>query len=234
MSLPHFFIDNFGTSKTITLPEETSKHCIQVLRMKEGEWLQLTDGKGNLIKTRIINPDRKNCTVIIEGKEFIHSNTKQISVAISLLKNSNRFEWFLEKATEIGVSEIIPLLCHRTERQHFRFERMNNILVAAMLQSEQSWLPTLHEPKSFDKIVSSSHYSQKLIACCEDDGNRNNISAVSSSNEMQILIGPEGDFTKDEIELALKYNYHPVSLGETRLRSETAGVVAAGLLMNIG
>lgn len=232
MSLPYFFIHDFENINTITLPEETSKHCIQVLRMKEREQLQLTDGKGNLLIARITNADRKHCAVTVEEKKFLQPNSKKISIAISLLKNTNRFEWFLEKATEIGVAEIVPLLCERTERQHFRFERMNNILISAMLQSQQAWLPVLHEPQPFEKSIASSAYPQKLIAHCEDDNNKNNIVSISSLNEIQILIGPEGDFTKQEIEMALKNNYQPVSLGQTRLRSETAGVVAAALLMN--
>src|SRR5262245_125511 len=118
MSLPYFFIKNLSNSSTIELPEDTSKHCIQVLRMKEGERLQLTDGKGNLVTARITSVDRKHCTVNVEEKKFAERNSKKISVALSLLKNPGRFEWFLEKATEIGISEIIPLICERTESQH--------------------------------------------------------------------------------------------------------------------
>lgn len=232
MSFPYFFIDDFGSSHTIVLPEETSKHCVQVLRMKQGEQLQLTDGKGNLCTARIIDADRKHCTVTVEEKKFEQQPVRKISIAISLLKNASRFEWFLEKATEIGVSEIIPLLCERTERHHFRFDRMNNILISAMLQSQQAWLPVLHEPQMFDKIVSSSDHAQKFIAHCENDEAKNNIALVNKKNEIQILIGPEGDFTKEEIEKALQQNYQPVSLGDTRLRAETAGIVAATLLMN--
>jgi 16S rRNA (uracil1498-N3)-methyltransferase len=233
MSLPYFFIENISTSAVIVLPEEASKHCVQVLRMKEGERVQLTGGKGSSVIARITTADRKHCIVAVEEKNFREKNTKKISIAISLLKNANRFEWFLEKVTEIGVSEIIPLICERTERQHFRFERMNNILISAMLQSQQTWLPVLHEPQSYKKIISSSSYAQKLIAHCEDHDEKKFLAPVASANEIQILIGPEGDFTKEEIEEALQENYQPVSLGETRLRSETAGVVAAALLINI-
>src|SRR4051794_3680524 len=110
MSLPYFFIENLGELNTILLPEETSKHCIQVLRMKEGEQLQLTNGKGNWATARITSADRKHCRVNIEEKKYKERDSKKISIALSLLKNSGRFEWFLEKATEIGVSEIIPLI----------------------------------------------------------------------------------------------------------------------------
>jgi len=232
MSLPLFFIDHIDKSNTIVLPEDTSKHCVQVLRMKEGEQLQLTNGKGIFLTATIINADRKHCTVNIEEEKFRQQPTRKISIAISLLKNASRFEWFLEKVTEIGVSEIVPLLCERTERQHFRFDRMNNILISAMLQSQRAWLPVLHEPQHFEKIVLSSVYPQKFIAHCENDKEKNDLASVAKQKELQILIGPEGDFTKEEIEKAIQKNYQPVSLGDTRLRAETAGIVAATLLMN--
>jgi 16S rRNA (uracil1498-N3)-methyltransferase len=230
MSLPYFLIKDLSSSNTIVLPEETSKHCIQVLRMKEGEQLRLTDGKGNLVTARITIADRKHCRVDIEDKKIEERNSKKISIALSPLKNASRFEWFLEKATEIGVSELIPIICERTERQHVRPERMTNILIAAMLQSEQVWLPVLHEPEPFEKIINSSAYVQKLIAHCGDDKNKSNITSIERQTETQILIGPEGDFTMREIEQALANDYIPVSLGRTRLRSETAGIVAATLL----
>ncbi|HRH48576.1 MAG TPA: RsmE family RNA methyltransferase [Panacibacter sp.] len=231
MALPYFFIETLSQQDAIILPEETSRHCIQVLRMKAGEQLQLTDGKGNLFTVRISKPDKKNCVVAVEEKTLIPPHIKKVSIGISLLKNANRFEWFLEKATEMGIGEIIPLTCKRTERQHFRFERMHNILVAAMLQSQQAWLPLLHEPQPVEKVISLSAYAQTLIAHCEET-NKEPISNIGEGNEIQILIGPEGDFTPEEIELALQHHFQPVSLGGTRLRTETAGIVAAALLMN--
>ena len=231
MALPYFYTDQLSLADHIVLPEDTSRHCIQVLRMKAGEQLRLTDGKGNLLTTRISHADKKNCTVTVEERSFQPHELKKISIAVSLLKNANRFEWFLEKATEIGISEIIPLLCQRTERQHFRFERMNTILISAMLQSQQTWLPVLHEPQTAEKMIASSNYAQKLIAHCEE-ADKKFIAEVAQGNEIQILIGPEGDFTNTEIELAAKHHFQQVSLGNTRLRAETAAVVAAALLMN--
>ena len=231
MALPYFYTDQLSSANHIVLPQDTSRHCIQVLRMKASEQLRLTDGKGNLLTTRISHADKKNCTVTVEERSFQPHELKKISIAVSLLKNANRFEWFLEKATEIGISEIIPLLCQRTERQHFRFERMNTILISAMLQSQQTWLPVLHEPQPVEKIIASSNYPQKLIAHCEE-ADKKFIREVAIGNEIQILIGPEGDFTNAEIELAAKHQFKQVSLGNTRLRTETAAVVAAALLMN--
>jgi len=233
MQLPFFFEEDLSPqTSNIILNEETSKHCVQVLRMKEGEQLQLTDGKGNLFTSTIINADKKNCEVKIQQTKCEKHGNKNISIAISLLKNPSRFEWFLEKATEIGITEIIPLLCKHTERAHFRFDRMKNILVAAMLQSRQVWLPVLHEPVSFQKLIDSSADRQKFIAYC-GEGEKKIVKDISLQKNIQILIGPEGDFDKEEINLALQNNYLPVSLGETRLRTETAGIVAATLLVNV-
>ncbi len=232
MQLPYFYQKDIDTTKSqLVLSEETSKHCVQVLRMKEGEQLQLTNGIGDLLTAEIIAANKKNCIVKIIQATNRQPQTKRISIAISLLKNASRFEWFLEKATEIGVVEIIPVISKRTERQHFRFDRMNSILIAAMLQSQQTFLPILHEPVLYNEIFKSSNYATKLIAHCEED-KKVDIKDIAIRNNTQILIGPEGDFTPDEIALALQHNYQPVTLGNTRLRTETAGIVAATLLVN--
>jgi 16S rRNA (uracil1498-N3)-methyltransferase len=229
MALPFFYISNYdGTQKQIVLDEDTSKHIVQVLRMKKGEKLNLTDGKGNLLTCEIIDDHKRHCVVNVKGTMYKAQGLRMVSVAISLLKNTNRFEWFLEKATEIGVSEIIPLICERTEREKFRFGRMQGIVISAMLQSQQCWLPLLQQPVDFKKIVEQPTTEQKFIAHCME-GEKRSLSnfLISQSQNLQILIGPEGDFTKQEIELALQHNFIPVALGETRLRTETAGVVAA-------
>lgn len=231
MALPFFYQPEIVAASSIILSEETSRHCVQVLRMKEGERLQLTDGKGNAYVAAITKSDKKHCTVAIESTSFLPPPSRQISIGISLLKNANRFEWFLEKATEMGVSDIIPLLCSRTERQHFRHDRMQSIVIAAMLQSQQVWLPILHEPTNVASVIEKSANAQKLIAHCEES-DKAIISGLDIANDTQILIGPEGDFSIPEIEMALQHHYQPVSLGNTRLRTETAGVVAAALLVN--
>ena len=232
MQLPYFYQQHISpTNNQLVLTEESSKHCVQVLRMKEGEQLQLTDGLGNLFNAEIIAANKKNTIVrIIQNSKFKIQN-KKVCIAISLLKNSSRFEWFLEKATEVGVAEIVPVISKRTERQHFRFDRMNNILIAAMLQSQQTFLPVLKEPVSFDEIFTAADFETKLIAHCEED-KKQSIKDIAVGNNAQILIGPEGDFTPEEIALALQNKYQPVTLGNTRLRAETAGVVAATLLVN--
>jgi 16S rRNA (uracil1498-N3)-methyltransferase len=231
MSLPYFFAAELSDDDQIELPEETSKHCIQVLRMQQGEQMILTNGKGTLLTSTIVNADRKHTVVQVNERKSESQNERQICIAMSLLKNASRFEWFLEKVTEIGVSQIIPLICKRTEKQYFRKDRMQQVLVSAVLQSQQSWLPILHKPIAFEMLVKHMGYHRKLIAHCED-GEKNPISSQGNSISTIILIGPEGDFTKEEIDLALKNNYNPVSLGKTRLRTETAGIVAATLLIN--
>ncbi len=233
MTLPLFYVDTINESdSTFVLNEDASKHIIQVLRMKKGEQLQLTDGKGMLLTAEIIGEHKKNCTVNKINLKKISSPENKITIAISLIKNASRFEWFLEKATEIGITEIIPLKCNRTEKQHFRYDRMKGILVSAMLQSHQAWLPTLHEPISFDKVVSDNNNQSKFIAHCLDNGLKIELKSCEKSTSSIILIGPEGDFVSTEIELALKNNYIPVSLGNNRLRTETAGIVAVTILNN--
>ena len=232
MALPFFYKEDLVvTSTDVVLDEATSKHVVQVLRMQNGEQLQLTNGKGILFTAEITDNNRKRCGTRILQTTNHKPQTSNITIAISPLKNNTRFEWFLEKATEIGVSEIIPLICSRTEKISFKFERMKSILVSAMLQSQQCWLPVLHEPTKFNELVKSSAQQQKFIAHCIDDAKRSlsDLNNESLSSKI-ILIGPEGDFTADEIELAIQNHYSAVSLGDTRLRTETAGIVAATLL----
>jgi 16S rRNA (uracil1498-N3)-methyltransferase len=232
MSVPYFFSSEIVHTNTMFLNEETSKHCIQVLRMKKGEQLRLTDGKGNLLLASIVEEHKKHCVVEIINHSYEERKVaRKVSVGISLLKNTSRLEWFLEKATEMGIYEIIPLICDRTEKQQFRHDRMRQIIIAAMLQSEQVWLPILQEPTQFEKVISGNSHNQNLIAHCEE-GNKRTIHEIEIAEDVQILIGPEGDFSKQEIALALAENYLPTSLGATRLRTETAGMVATCLLIN--
>lgn len=236
MALPFFYISEYdATQKEIVLNEETSKHVVQVLRMKVGEHINLTEGKGTLLTCEIIDDHKRHCSVEVKGTSYKGQGTRKVIVAISLLKNANRFEWFLEKATEIGVAEIIPLLCERTEKEKFRQERMQGIVISAMLQSQQTWLPVLHEPVQYENMeMWKCGNGQNFIAHCIDvDKQALAHQHFSTSANLLICIGPEGDFTSAEIEQALKNNFIPVTLGETRLRTETAGVVAAALLCHI-
>ena len=232
--LPLFYYKEvIGGNESLILDEDNSKHIVQVLRMKNGELIHLTDGKGNLMTSEIIDDHKKKVMVKIQDiSHHIQAGTR-ITIAISLLKNANRFEWFLEKSTEIGISEIIPVICERTERQHFRHERMQNILVSAMLQSKQYWLPILTEPISLAQVAEASNHQQKLIAHCLETDKKSIPEVLDRTTSTQIiLIGPEGDFTTEETTLAMKNGFLPVTLGKNRLRAETAGVVA-GVLMKL-
>lgn len=231
MSLPFFFQEEFFKENIITLNEDASKHVIQVLRMKSGEQLQLTNGKGEIVTVEIISENKKATEAKVLTTSNIPHRVSNITIAISLIKNTNRFEWFLEKVTEIGVSEIIPLLCERTEKQNFRHDRMKNILISAMLQSQQAWLPILHQPIKFAEAIKNAEQQNKFIAhCIEGEKQTHTNKPINQSTNQLILIGPEGDFTKREIENAVANNFIPVSLGNTRLRTETAGMVACVLL----
>lgn len=218
----------------MVLDENTSKHVISVLRMGTGDKINLTDGKGYLLTCTIIDDNKKHCHVTVNDSRFRPHASRRTSIAVSLLKNSSRFEWFLEKATELGINEIIPLICTRTEKQKFRSDRMRNILISAMLQSQQVWLPVLHEPIAYELLFRQEEivsFSRKLIAHCMESEKKKISELQDGGTDSQIiLIGPEGDFTPEEIEIALQKHFIPVTLGNTRLRTETAGITAAVLL----
>jgi len=231
MPLPFFYNESINVeTKEVDLNEETSRHVAQVLRMKEGDAINLTNGKGYLFSTEILSSNKKKVAVKIIDKKYIDPPAKKVSIAISLLKNNTRFEWFLEKATEIGIINVIPLLCSRTERVNFRQDRMKNILVSAMLQSQQSWLPGLSDPQKFERFINTEYSGKKFIAHCSN-GNKSSLLSFQVIDPL-ILIGPEGDFTNEEITAALNLNYVEISLGNTRLRTETAALVAVTLLNN--
>lgn len=234
MPLPFFYTDPISPKVDIVvLNEENSKHIVQVLRMQEGKQLKLTDGLGNIFLAEITDAHKKKCTVKIVEKTKEESPANKVCIAISPVKNNSRLEWFLEKATEIGVTEIVLLMCERTEKQHIRMDRLKGILVSAMLQSQQAWLPILKEPKKYVEYIKSVQSTNKFIAHCEEENKhslRNSISTFQLFNSSTILIGPEGDFTPHEISLALENNFTPVALGDNRLRTETAALVAATLL----
>ena len=234
MSVPFFYINEVDpASKLIELDEDTSKHVVQVLRMTKFEHLNLTDGKGNLWETSIEDDHRKRCKVKIITHHFRSRQGRNVTIGISLLKNLARFEWFLEKATELGVNEIVPLLCSRTEKEKFRQDRLHQVLVSAMLQSQQCWLPVLHHPVSYELIFRQEEIArieEKYIAHCLPEKQSLTSQLKSNTDSRMILIGPEGDFTETEINMALAHQFTAVALGDTRLRTETAGMVAAGLL----
>jgi 16S rRNA (uracil1498-N3)-methyltransferase len=230
MSVPFFYEPTIQiTNLPFVLSESTSKHCVQVLRMREGDFINLTDGTGSLFSAKIISADKQKSVAVIEKTSYTEAPINKISIGISLLKNADRLEWLFEKITEIGVAEIFPLICKRTEQPRFKTERMQQILVSAMLQSQQCWLPILHPPIEIKKLIEQAKNQQKIIAHCEPD-KKSPLKELPMSEDSIILIGPEGDFTPEEIAVALEHQFLPVSLGNTRLRTETAGIASITLL----
>ncbi len=230
MSIPYFYEPNILSSQTsFTLNEISSKHCVQVLRMQENQRVDITNGLGYLFEATILNAHKKNTIVQIQSERFIAAPSQKITLGIGLLKNLTRLEWLLEKATEMGVYEILPLLCEHTLFEKFKLERFQNILQSAMIQSQQVWLPVLGTPVKFKEAIQNQKQAQKLIAHCED-GNKTNIKEIEASADLLLFIGPEGDFSSTEIELALANNYQAIHLGPTRLRTETAALFALSVL----
>jgi 16S rRNA (uracil1498-N3)-methyltransferase len=215
-------------SDEYTLSKDESRHCVQVLRKKLGDTIHLIDGKGGFYKASLIIDNPKSCTLKIEsvnrnfGKSDVH-----VHIAIAPTKKNERFEWFLEKATEIGINEITPIICEHSERKVIKLERMNKILIAAMKQSQRAYLPKLNEPISFESFVTDKNNSECFIAHCKHEDEKKYLkSALNKGANSLILIGPEGDFSSKEIELATKQGFSTVSLGESRLRTETAAIVS--------
>lgn len=232
MSVPYFYEPLIAAGMTqFTLSETSSKHCVQVLRMEEGEPIDLTNGQGGLFHANILVAHKKNAVVTIKEAIQIARPTQTLHLGISLLKNAVRLEWLFEKATEMGVTAITPLLCERTIHERFKTERMAQIIQSAMIQSQQTWLPNLNEPTPYLQFIAQAATSQKLIAHCEPT-NKMSIKSIVSSNDLTLLIGPEGDFAPSEIEAAIHKNFTPIDLGPTRLRTETAGIFALSVLKN--
>ena len=224
-----FYSPEIPLSGTFTLDADESRHCLRVLRKKIGDAIEAVDGKGNLFSAEIISDKGKLCELKITGhqKNWGRRNFS-LTIAIAIPKNMERFEWFLEKATETGIEEIIPMVTEKTERAKMNAARMNKILISAMKQSGIALLPLLHEPKKFSEIVSTDFpAAQKFIAVCDWQSELKHLKNLyQKGSDALILIGPEGDFTHDEVQLAIRKNFQPVSLGKSRLRVETAGVVA--------
>ncbi len=215
------------SGNTYTLNEEESKHCIRVLRLTIGDEITLIDGKGGLFKTRIIRPEPKRCMVeVYESTLEFEKRNHYLHIAIAPTKNIERFEWFLEKATEIGIDEITPLLCEHSERKAVNNERLEKIIISAVKQSIKAYVPVLNPMTSFKQLIQSNQTGNLFIAHCATKGLNHLKNELKPLNKSIILIGPEGDFSIDEIQLALKSNYREISLGTSRLRTETAGVVA--------
>ena len=227
-----FFYTPDINSDEYTLSKEESRHCIQVLRKKIGDIIYLVDGKGGYYKATLIGDNPKSCHLKIDnvernyGKSDIH-----IHIAIAPTKMNERFEWFLEKSTEIGINEITPIICEHSERKVLKLERMNKILVAAMKQSKQAYLPKLNAAVSFDSFVSNNTIEERYIAnCAENDKKKQFKEVIKKGTDTLVLIGPEGDFSQKEINYAMRHGFSSVSLSKNRLRTETAAIVSCNTI----
>lgn len=207
------------------LDREESHHAIRVLRLDKAQSLNLTDGQGSFYIAKIVKADPKKCEFEITEKKQVAKRDFHIHIAIAPTKNADRMEWFIEKATEIGVDQISFMLCKNSERKSINFERLEKVAVSAMKQSQQAWLPHLSEMTSLKEILTASG-DQKFIAHVDGSNPRQLQSIAKPKKNYLVLIGPEGDFSKEELEVAEKTGFEKVSLGPNRLRTETAGLVA--------
>lgn len=220
-----FYVPNLASGNV--LPEEESQHAVKVLRLQVGETFVVVDGVGGFYNARITNPHHKHCgfeiteTILEYGKRDY-----KLHIAIAPTKNIERLEWFIEKATEIGIDEITPVVCRFSERKIIKEERLEKIIVSAAKQSVKAYFPQLNPLCTFDELMKKHAASQKFIAHCYEEDKRLLQTEISKSTDVLILIGPEGDFSKEEVQKAISLGFVPVSLGESRLRTETAGVVA--------
>ena len=211
---------------TFIFDKDESKHIIKVLRKKEGDNIFITNGLGYLFESKITSDSEKKCEVKITKKTFQEPNSFYTHIAVAPTKMNDRMEWFLEKATEIGIHEITPIICDHSERKVFKIDRAEKIIQAAMKQSLHFYLPKINEPITLSEFVKKEFDGQKFIAHCEETEKKSFQKEVLKNGKITILIGPEGDFSTKEINLARANQFIPVTLGNTRLRTETAALAA--------
>ncbi|MGB8704537.1 MAG: 16S rRNA (uracil(1498)-N(3))-methyltransferase [Gillisia sp.] len=222
-----FHPDISENDKQILFPKDESRHIVKVLRKKEGDLLKVTNGKGFLFETEIVDADPQKCVANILSKTFQKKSEAYLHLAVAPTKMNDRYEWFLEKATEIGIDEITPVFCEHSERKVVKLNRFERVIQSAMKQSLHFRIPEINEPLNFAEFIENTTSGDKFIAHCEDDLPRKSLkNEIVPGNKATILIGPEGDFSSEEIKLALEKGWIAVSLGNSRLRTETAGIVA--------
>jgi len=227
-----FYTENINTTNnTISLPEEEAKHCSKVLRLVQGNKVEVIDGKGNLYKTEIslISTKQTELKILETISEFGKRNFRLV-IAAAPTKNIDRYEMFIEKAVEIGIDRIIPLNCRFSERKIIKSERLEKIIVSAMKQSYKAYKPEISELIDFEKFIKQDFAGQKFIAHCYDTPKTKLKDLYKPNTDCLILIGPEGDFSEKEVENAIKAGFEPISLSDSRLRTETAGIAACNTI----
>lgn len=213
--------------KTLTFNKEESRHIVKVLRKKVGDPIYITDGNGRLYAAEVLQEHDKKCIVEIKSSTLKPKIWDyHLHIAIAPTKMNDRLEWFLEKTTEIGIDEITPILCEHSERRHIKMDRLEKVIISGMKQSLKYQLPKLNEAKKFKEVIRDKNFDLGLIAHCEDSSKMEMKDFFPEKGRILIFIGPEGDFSPNEIELAKSHGIHPVTLGQNRLRTETAGIVA--------
>lgn len=216
------------------LNEDESLHCVKVLRHKVGDVIQVIDGNGTRAIGKIEAAHAKQCAVSLTEKEVItQPRNYKLHIAIAPTKNIERIEWFVEKAVEIGIDEISFIKCKNSERTVIKDDRLKKVAESAVKQSQQAFIPKLNSLVDFKEFIKNNTSDVKLIAHCEKESKQHIKQYISANKSFTVLIGPEGDFTNDEIALALSSSYFPVALGESRLRTETAGLFACGAFATI-
>lgn len=228
-----FYAPDF-TPPLYTLSEEESKHCVRVLRMTVGDRLHLTDGRGTMYECRVVDAAPKRCAVeVVTTHEEYERLPYELTMAVAPTKNIERFEWFLEKATEVGVTRFIPVMSEHSERREIKPERENKVITSAMKQSLKAYHPELAPMTPFRRVVEEATASVKLIAHCEPSERVFLPKAVKKGEDVIILIGPEGDFSPEEIAFAEAHGFRSITLGDARLRTETAAVVATVMVATV-
>jgi len=217
-------LDNSATQ--FTFKQDESKHITKVLRKKEGDIVHITNGKGYFFEAKIITADPKKCKAQIVDRDKKHQTKHWLHMVVAPTKINDRFEWFLEKATEIGVHEITPIICEHSERKKIKLERLKKVIRSGMKQSLRSFLPKLNAPISFKEFMKAEREGLLFIAHCQDEEKLDLKRRVAPDKDLTILIGPEGDFSNTEIQMAYDQGFLPISLGNSRLRTETAAIVA--------
>jgi len=216
------------------LPPEESLHAVKVLRLTAGSEIGILDGNGGFFRAKISLLNPKKCAVeIIERIPETNLRNYYLHIAISPVKNIDRVEWFVEKAVEIGIDEITPIFCRFSERKNINIERLQKIVVSACKQSQTTKFPTINPPLSFSEFIAQNTDTQKFIAHCYESEKHYLGNILKAKENITILIGPEGDFSEDEVRQAIVKGFKPISLGESRLRTETAGIFATAITSHI-
>lgn len=229
-----FYCPNINPDQIHRLDKEESRHLIKVLRQEVGDKVYLTDGLGNLFESEILDPDPRACSVkIINTQKIYNKRDYFLHIGIAPTKNKARIEWFMEKATEMGIDEITPIICEHSEREIIKHERSQKVIISAMKQSLKAYLPKLNPPTPLLDLMQNSNETYKLMGYCIGEDRKLIKEIYKPKNSVLILIGPEGDFSEREVEEAMEKKFQIIRLGKERLRTETAGLYVVNIIHSL-